>query len=136
MVLKVTLQKQSSKQLLHKFSSEAFFKIAVLKNFATGKHLCWSPRPKGRQLYEKENSRQVFCCDTGKFLRAAFSLEHLRWLFLSVNESCWIMGVCQQSFLNQKAQCGKVFTKNFCRSGQSMFFTYYRQKPFQHIFVN
>ena len=42
MVLKVTVMKQSSKQLLPKFSSKAFFQTGVLKHFATEKHLCWS----------------------------------------------------------------------------------------------
>ena len=37
MVMKVNVQKQSSKQLLPKVNSEAFFKIGVLKNFATEK---------------------------------------------------------------------------------------------------
>ena len=42
MVLNVTVQKQSSKQLLPKFSSEAFFKIGAFKNSATGRNLCWN----------------------------------------------------------------------------------------------
>ena len=42
MVLKVTVQKQSSKQSLPEVSSEVFFKIDFLKKFATGKHLCCS----------------------------------------------------------------------------------------------
>ena len=33
-----TVQKKSSKQLLSKVSSGAFFKVGVLKNFATVKH--------------------------------------------------------------------------------------------------
>ena len=41
-IVKATTQKQSSKQLLPKFSSEAFLKIGVFKNFATGRHLYWS----------------------------------------------------------------------------------------------
>ena len=42
MVLKATVQEQSSKQSLRKVSSESFFKLNILKNFETGKHLCWS----------------------------------------------------------------------------------------------
>ena len=42
MVLKVTVQEQSSKQSLCKVSSESFFKLNFLKSFETGKHLCWS----------------------------------------------------------------------------------------------
>ena len=41
MALKATVQKQSN-QSLPKVSSEAFFKIDFLKNFAAEKYLCWS----------------------------------------------------------------------------------------------
>ena len=63
---------------------------AVLKNFAiiTGKHLCWSFflikllafRP--ATLLKKRLQHRCFPVDIVKFLRTAFSLEHLRWLLL------------------------------------------------------
>ena len=42
MVLRATVQRQSSKQPLPKVSSKAFFKIRFLKDFPAGKHPCWS----------------------------------------------------------------------------------------------
>ena len=43
MVLKATVQKQSSKQSPPKVSSKAFLKTDFLKNFPTEKHLYWVP---------------------------------------------------------------------------------------------
>ena len=42
MVLKATTQQLRSKQSLCKVSSESFFRLNFLKNFETGKQLCWS----------------------------------------------------------------------------------------------
>ena len=56
MVLKATAHEQSSKQSLPKVSSQSFFKLNLLKNFETGKHLRWSLfliklQAKGKQLH-------------------------------------------------------------------------------------
>ena len=54
--------------------SQMFFKIDVLKNFATvtGKQLCWSPR------------NRCFPVNIAKFLRTALFIEHLWWLLLLI----------------------------------------------------
>ena len=57
-----------------------FFKIGVLKDFAifTGIHLC-------RSLFlMKLQAFRCFPVNTAKFLRAAFSVEHLRWVLLQI----------------------------------------------------
>ena len=58
MALKATVQKEGSKQSLPEVSSEAFFKIDFLKNFAIGKHLCW-----------KRLQHRCFPVNIAKFLR-------------------------------------------------------------------
>ena len=75
MVLKATVQKQSSKQSLPKVSSEAFFKLNFINNFAAGKHLCYSLiliklqvfRP--ATLLKRDSNRGVFPVKFAKFLR-------------------------------------------------------------------
>ena len=75
MVLKATVQKQSSKQSLPKVSSEAFFKLNFIYNFAAGKHLCYSLiliklqvfRP--ATLLKRDSNRGVFPVKFAKFLR-------------------------------------------------------------------
>ena len=59
---------------------QMFFKIGVLKNFAifTGKHLCWS------LFLIKWQAFRCFPENIGKFLRAAFFIEHLRRLLLQM----------------------------------------------------
>ena len=68
MVLNETIQKQSFKQSLSKSHSQMFFKIGVLKNFATGKHLCWSLF----LIKLKKRRRRYFPASIAKFLRTAF----------------------------------------------------------------
>ena len=60
--------------------SQMFIKIGALKYFAifTGKHLCWS-------LFSiKLRAFRCFPVNIAKFLRAAFFIEHLRWLLLQM----------------------------------------------------
>ena len=61
-------------------SSQKFFEIGVLKNFAifTGKHFCWS------LLLTKLQGFRCFPVNIAKLLRAAFFIEHLRWLLLQM----------------------------------------------------
>ena len=58
--------------------SQIFFKVIVLKNFAifTEKHLCWS-------LFLITDLR-CFPVKVANFLKAAFFIEHLRWLPLQM----------------------------------------------------
>ena len=60
--------------------SQMFFKILTFKNFAifTGKHLCWS------LFLIKLQAFRCFPVNIAKLLRAAFFMEHLRWLFLQM----------------------------------------------------
>ena len=50
----------------------------ALKNFAifTGKHLYWN------NFMKKRLQHRFFSLNIAKFLRKAFSIEHLRWLLL------------------------------------------------------
>ena len=87
---KVSLEYKSSFSLKNLSSpSEMFFEIGVLKNFAifTGKHLCWSlfnkvagVRP--ATLLKERLHHRCFLMNIAKFLRTAFVIEHLWWLFL------------------------------------------------------
>ena len=64
MVLKATVQKQSSKQLLRKVSPEgAARKIGTPKNFATGNHLCWS------LFFIEFQAAPFFSCEYSEFFR-------------------------------------------------------------------
>ena len=56
-----------------------FFKISVLQNFSilTGKHLCWS-----LFLIMESLQHRCFPVNIAKFLKTAFSIEHLLWLLL------------------------------------------------------
>ena len=83
MVLKATIQKQSSKQSLRKVHSEADIRrcsstYMFRKNFATGKHLCWSLFLIKLQVYEKEipTQRTCFPVNIAKFLRTTFFTEN------------------------------------------------------------
>ena len=60
--------------------SQMFFKIAVYKNSAifTVKHLCWN------NFIKKRLQLRVFPMNIAKFLRTAFFMEHLQWLFLDI----------------------------------------------------
>ena len=116
MVLNETIQKQSFKQSLSKSHSQMFFKIGVLKNFATGKHLCWS-------LFliklKKRLQHRCFLVNIAKYLRAAYFIEHLRWLLLSVWWSnCSVLGICRPSLSNQKHNVGWFLLKRFVDLGR------------------
>ena len=67
--------------------SQVFFKISVLKNFATfkGQHLRWESIFKnvaGVQLYEKKTSAHVFSYEYCQIFKNTYFTEHLRWLVL------------------------------------------------------
>ena len=89
----LTLIISFSKSITSKFqkqSLEVFCKNGVLKKFArfTGKYLCQSllfnkvvgHRP--ATLSKRRLWQRYFLVNFPKFLRPAFFLEHLRWLFL------------------------------------------------------
>ena len=54
------------------------FKTGALKNFTlfTGKHLCWSPY----DFIKKRLQNRYLPVNIAKFLRTAYSIEHLWWL--------------------------------------------------------
>ena len=64
--------------------SYMFFKVGALKNFAMfrGKHLCWSPLL--INFIKKELQHRCFPVSISNFLRTAFFIEHLPWLFLII----------------------------------------------------
>ena len=57
-----------------------FFKIDILKNLAmfTGKHLCYSCRAGGLQLYYKEIPTQVLSCEYCEIFKNTYFEEHLQ----------------------------------------------------------
>ena len=61
--------------------SQMFFKIGALKNFEifTGKHFCW-----WSLFLIKLQAFRCFPVNIAKFLRAAFFIEHFRWLLLQM----------------------------------------------------
>ena len=64
---------------------QMFFKLGVLKNFAifTGIQLCWILFLKKLQACNFNKKRLQHKClpaNIANFLRAAFFIEHLRWL--------------------------------------------------------
>ena len=65
---------------------QILFKIGAPKNFAilTGKHLCWSLflGLKACNFIKKRLQHRCFPVNIAKFLRTAFSIEHLWWLLL------------------------------------------------------
>ena len=72
-------------------SSQMFFKIGVLKNFAifTGKHLCWSLFNKvagweACNFFEKETPTHVSSCEYCKVFKNSFFTEHLQCLLLNI----------------------------------------------------
>ena len=72
--------------------SQMFFSLGVLKIFPklTGKHLCLQTCLFNKLAYNfilKKASTQVFSCEFCEFLRAAFYIEHLRWLPLTLNNT-------------------------------------------------
>ena len=80
--------------------SQMFFKIGVLKNFAsfTGKHWCWSLLLREFTTLLKKTPTQVLCCEIFKLLRTFFyrtvqvaaSLTrawNILWLFYLLVES-------------------------------------------------
>ena len=91
---------------------EVFCLETVLKNFAkfTGKHLCQSPffhkvgglRP-ASLLLKKRLWYSCFPVNLAEFLRTPFSIEHLRWLPLSViivlEKSMWKVNDILHKFL-------------------------------------
>ena len=119
MILRVTIQKQNSEQLLPKVSTEAFCKIDFLKNVPVGKHLCWTLfliklLAKRQATILKRDSNAGIFLTIAKFLRADFFIEHLRWLFLFVWWShCSVLGICRHSLLNQNTMCDGFYWKGF-----------------------
>ena len=84
MVLKATVQKQSSKQLLPKVSSEVFFKIYVPENTVLKSLSDIMTGLKAGNFIKKRLQHKCFPVSIAKFLRTAFFTKQLRWLFLSV----------------------------------------------------
>ena len=77
MILRVTIQKQNSEQLLPKVSTEAFCKIDFLKNFQVGKHLCWTLFPikllaKRQATLLKRDSNAGIFLTIAKFFKSSF----------------------------------------------------------------
>ena len=62
---------------------QMFFKISVLKN-VTAEHLQWSPFLIKLQVFKKRLWHRYFLEKFAKFLRTAYFMEHVMWLFLSI----------------------------------------------------
>ena len=60
--------------------SQMFLKIGVPKNFAIfkGKQMCWN------NFIKRRLQLRLFPMNIAKFLRTAFFIEHLQWLFLNI----------------------------------------------------
>ena len=91
------------------------FNIGVLKDFATRKHMCC------RILLtsKKDSSTGVFLWILWNFYEKLFYRTSVA-PFLSLIENCSVLGICRPYLLNKKHNVGW-----FCKSGQSMSFTYY-----------
>ena len=80
--------------------AQMFFRIGVLKNFATLKHLC-------RSFFSIKSKKRLrhrsFPVNIAKCLRTAFFIEQLRWLFLSAWKSnCSVLGIYQLFLLTNR----------------------------------
>ena len=116
---------------------QIFFKTGVIKNFAifTGKYLCGS-------LFllvssQKRLQHRCFPVNIAKFLGIPFLQNTSSGCFCQfdkVTVQRWAS--VDLLFLIKNKKCGMVSTKKVCRSGQSMLFTHYQQKPFQHAFID
>ena len=90
-----------------------------------GKHLCWSlfliklQAWRSAVLFKK---RLHYCCFPAniiKFLRTAFCMEHLRWLFLKMVEflrNCIsIRGICTKEFIRNPRLCFNSLRRDLYR---------------------
>ena len=80
--------------------AQMFFRIGVLKNFATLKHLC-------RSFFSIKSKKKLrhrsFPVNIAKCLRTAFFIEQLWWLFLSAwKNNCSVLGIYRPFFINQQ----------------------------------
>ena len=108
--------------------SQMFFKIDVLKNFAsfTGKHRCYSLsliklqvfRP--ATLLKRDSNTGAFSVKFVNFLRTPFFAEHLQWLFLGfLQQNSLIFSViriilgCNQKIKNCHGHIVVIFTLLF-----------------------
>ena len=61
---------------------------------------------------KKRLQHSCFPMNTERFLRTAFFIEHLWWLFLSVWWTKFsVVGICRHSLLNSKHNLGKLLLK-------------------------
>ena len=81
-----------------------FFKIGVLKNFATVKHLCWSLFL--IKLKKEEAPRQVFSCEYCEIFKNSFLYRTTTsggcFCQFDKRAYCLVLGICRSSFINQK----------------------------------
>ena len=90
-----------------------------------GKHLCWNlfliklQAWRSAVLFKK---RLHYCCfpaNITKFLRTAFCMEHLRWLFLKMVQflrNCIsIRGICTKEFIRNSRLCFNSLRRDLYR---------------------
>ena len=94
-----------------------FFKIGVLKNFATVKHLCWSLFL--IKLKKEEAPRQVFSCEYCEIFKNSFLYRTTTsggcLCQFDKRAYCLVLGICRSSFINQKYNVGWFLLKRFVR---------------------
>ena len=94
---------------------EMFFKISVLKNFATVKHLCWSLFL--IELKKEEAPTRAFSCKHCEIFKNSFLYRTSTsggWFCRFGKEAnCSVLGICQPSLINQKHNMGWFLLKRF-----------------------
>ena len=98
-----------------------YFKIGVLKNFLTVKHLCWSLS--FIKLKKEEAPTQVFSCEHCEIFRNSFLYRTTTSgsCFCQFDKvaNCSVLGTCRPSLINQKYNVGWFLLKRFvhlCRA--------------------
>ena len=98
-----------------------YFKIGVLKNVLTVKHLCWSLSFK--KLKKEEAPTQVFSCEHCEIFRNSFLYRTATFggCFCQFDKvaNCAVLGICRPSLINQKYSVGWFLLKKIvylCRA--------------------
>ena len=107
--------------------TQMFFKIGVLKNFATVKHLCWSLF--SIKLKKEEAQTQVFSYEHCEIFKYRFPYKTITsgGCFFQFDKvaNCSVSGICRPPPSNQKRNMGWFPVKKIGASVRSIIFTYY-----------
>ena len=107
--------------------TQMFFKIGVLKNFATVKHLCWSLLL--IKLKKEEAQTQVFSHEHYEIFKDGFSYKTITsgGCFFQFDKvaNCSVSGISRPPLINQKRNMEWFPLKKIGVSVRSIIFTYY-----------